>query len=504
MVTLVILDGFGEKKEKFGNAIKSQGTPNLDKLKKLYPHTLIKASGEAVGLPDGVMGNSEVGHLTIGCGRVILQDLKLIDSEIENGKFFENSALIKALSHAEKNKSNLHLMGILSDGGVHSHINHLFAILDFAKNFDIKNIYIHAFLDGRDTDTHSGIKYVKQLLSKIEGTNAKIATLIGRVNLSRENRYDRDEKIYRLLTYGEGKKKDNAVDAILEAYENGETDEYFSPTVIDENGIVSDNDSLLFYDFRSDREREISYAFACDDFKEFKTKPLKNFLYTTMVQYADNLSHVNILYPPKIIEDNLASVLSNAGKTQFHTAETTKYAHVTFFLNGGIEKPYNGEDRKLFESINVKDFSDYPKMRAIEITQAVLDAIASLKYDFIVVNYSNPDMLGHTGNFNATKEAIECVEKQAYAVALATLMVGGDCIITADHGNAEEMFDKQGNKLTKHTTNPVPFILVSDRFKKVKLKKGKSLTAIAPTILKLLEIDAPKTYDEPIFWNIFM
>ncbi len=499
MVTLVILDGFGEKKEAFGNAIKSQGTPNLDKLKKLYPHTLLNASGEAVGLPKGVMGNSEVGHLTIGSGRVILQDLKLIDSEIENGKFFENPALIKALSHAEKNKSNLHLMGILSDGGVHSHINHLYAILDFAKNFDIKNIYIHAFLDGRDTGVHDGLKFVSELSSKIEGTNAKIATMIGRVNLSRENRYDRDEKIYRLLVYGEGRKKDNAIDAIKEAYEDGETDEYFLPTVVDENGLVSDNDSLLFFDYRSDREREISYAFALDDFKEFKTKPLKNFLYTTMVQYADNLSNVNILYPPKTVDDNLASVLSKAGKTQFHTAETTKYAHVTFFLNGGIEKAYEGEDRKLFDSINVKDFSDYPKMRAIEITQAVLEAIASLKYDFVVVNYSNPDMLGHTGNFNATKEAIDCVEKQAYAVALATLMVGGDCIITADHGNAEEMFDKAGNKLTTHTTNPVPFILVSEKHKNVKLKKNKSLAAIAPTILKLLGVEAPATFDEPIF-----
>ncbi len=500
MVTLVILDGFGEKKSKLGNAIKSQGTPNLDKLKKMYPHTLIEASGEAVGLPKGIMGNSEVGHLTIGAGRVILQDLQLINSEIENGKFYNNPALIKAIRHAEKNKSNLHLMGLLSDAGVHSNINHMFAILDLAKNYDIKNIYIHAFLDGRDTGVHDGKKFIKLTEEKIKGTNAKIGTLIGRVYImDRENRYDRVEKGYRLLCYGEGRKCNTALEAVEKYYEEGETDEYFMPTVIDENAKFEDGDSVIFFNYRTDRAREISNAFALNDFREFKTKPLKNFLYTTMTQYSDKLTHLNILYPPETVKDNLASVISEHGKTQFHISETTKYAHVTFFLNGTIEKPYEGEDRKIIDSINTKDFSEYPRMRAIEITQEVLEAIASEKYDFIVINYSNPDMLGHTGNFNATKQAIECVEKQAYAVALATLMVGGECIIIADHGNAEEMFDKDGNKITTHTTNPVPFILVSERYKNVKLKKGKSLTCVAPTILKLMDIPAPKTYDEPIF-----
>ena len=500
MVTLVILDGFGEKKEKFGNAIKSQGTPNLDKLKKMYPNTLIEASGEAVGLPKGVMGNSEVGHLTLGSGRVILQDLKLIDSEIENGKFFQNPALIKAMTHAEKNKSSLHLMGLLSNGGVHSQLSHLFALLDMAKNFDIPKIYIHAILDGRDTGFMDGIKFVKQTQEKIAGTNVHIGTISGRVyTMDREKRYERVEKAYDMLVNGKAKMHSDAVDAVLESYENGVYDEYFEPTIIDKNACVKDNDSFIFFNYRSDRAREITFAMTDEDFKEFETKKLKNFLFTAMTEYADELKSLNTAYPPKVVEDNLACVLSNAGKTQFHTAETTKYAHVTFFFNGGIEKPYKGEDRKLIDSINVKDFSDYPKMRAVEITQEVLEAIASQKYDFVLVNYSNPDMLGHTGNFNATKEAIECVEKQAYAVALATLMVGGDCIITADHGNAEEMFDHEGNKLTKHTTNPVPVILVSERYKKVKLKKGKSLTAIAPTVLKLLDIQKPSTFDEPLF-----
>ena len=500
MVTLVILDGLGEKKGTFGNAVTSQGTPNLDKLKKMYPHTLIEASGEAVGLPKGIMGNSEVGHLTLGAGRVVLQDLQLIDSEIANGKFYENPALIKALTHAEKSNGNLHLMGLLSNGGIHSQLAHLFAILDFAKNFDIQNIFIHGILDGRDTGVRDGLKFVEQTEEKIKETNAKFGTLIGRVYaMDREKRFDRVERAYQLLLDGKGTKYTSAKDALNANYENGIYDEYIEPCVIDDKAKFQDNDSLIFFNYRSDRAREITTAITDENFKEFKTKKLTNFMFTAMTQYSDELAHLNTLYPPKVVEDNLACVLSNNGKTQFHIAETTKYAHVTFFFNGGIEKPYKGEDRQLIDSINAKDFSDYPKMRAVEITQGVLDAIASEKYDFILVNYSNPDMIGHTGNFNATKEAIECVEKQAYAVALATLMAGGECIITADHGNAEEMFDKEGNKLTKHTTNPVSVILVSEKNKKVKLKKGKSLSAIAPTVLKLMGIDKPSTYDEPLF-----
>lgn len=500
MVTLVILDGFGEKRQKFGNAIKSQGTPYLDKLKKKYPHTLIEASGEYVGLPKGVMGNSEVGHLTLGSGRVILQDLKLIDSEIENGKFFSNSALIKALTHAEKNKSSLHVMGLLSNGGVHSSINHLFAILALAKNYNIKNIYIHAILDGRDTGVQDGIKFVRQTEEKIAGTNAKIGTLIGRIYaMDREQRYDRLQKAYDMLVFGKGTLASNAESTIKASYAEGVNDEYFEPTILDKNATIKDNDSVIFFNYRSDRAREITFALTDQDFKEFKTKKLNNFLFTAMTEYSDKLKSLNTMYPPIVIKDNLSAVLSQHGKTQFHIAETTKYAHVTFFFNGGIEEPYKGEDRKLIDSINVQDFSAYPKMRAVEITHGVLNAIASGKYDFVLVNYSNTDMIGHTGNFNSTKEAVACVDKQAYAVALATLMAGGDCIITADHGNAEEMIDKNGNKLTKHTTNPVPVILVSERHKKARLKKGKSLTSIAPTVLKLLDIEKPSTYDEPLF-----
>ena len=500
MVTLVILDGFGESKEKFGNAIKSQGTPHLDKLKKMYPHTLLDASGEAVGLPKGVMGNSEVGHLTLGSGRINLQDLKLIESEIENGNFFKNSSLIKALNHAEKNKSNLHIMGLCSNKGVHGNLNHMFAILDFAKNFDIKNIYIHAITDGRDTQIADAKSIIAQVEEKIAGTNAKIASIIGRVYaMDREKRYDRIKKAYDMLYDGKGAFFKSAQDALEESYANAIYDEFIEPSIIEKDATLKDGDSFVFYNFRSDRAKELTFAMTDESFKEFKTKKLNNFLFTAMTEYSDKLKHLNTLYRPTLIEDNLASVLSKNGKTQFHIAETTKYAHVTFFFNGGIEKPYDGEDRKLIESINVKDFSNYPKMRAIDITQETLEAIASEKYDFVLVNYSNPDMIGHTGNFNATKEAIECVEKQAYAVALATLMAGGECIITADHGNAEYMIDKNGNKVTSHTTNKVPVILVSEKNKKAKLKKGKSITSIAPTILKLMGLEKPSTFDEPLF-----
>ena len=306
--------------------------------------------------------------------------------------------------------------------------------------------------------------------------------------------------MYDLMVSGKGKKFDSVQEAIDWNYQNGLTDEYFEACVIDENAKVKDNDSLIFFNYRTDREREITWAFTDPNFKHFKTKKLKNFLFTQMTQYAENLSYLNTAYPPKTIEDNLTAIISKAGKTQYHVAETTKYMHVTYFFNGTIDTPYKGEDRKLIDTINTDDYAQFPKMRAIEITQDVLEAIASNKYDFIVVNYSNPDMVGHTGNWNATKEAIECVDKQAYAVALATLMAGGDCIITADHGNAEEMMDKNGNKLTKHTNNPVPCIFVSRNHPEVKrLKKGKSLTAIAPSVLKLMNIEVPENYDEPLF-----
>ena len=500
MVTLVVLDGFGIKKEKYGNAIACAGTPNLDKLLKLYPHTTLLASGNAVGLPNGQMGNSEVGHLTLGAGRVVLQDLEKINKAIETKQFFKNENLLKAINHAKKYKSALHIMGLLSDGGVHSHINHLFAILDLAKNLDLKKVFVHVFTDGRDTFFNSGKSYIQQLQKKIEGTSFKIASISGRLYaMDREERYDRLEKAYNTLAFGENYQNKSAIEIMDENYANGMYDEFIKPTLLEKNGTINNNDSVIFYNFRSDRAIELTRAITDNKFNKFKTKKIKNLLFSAMELYSEDFLNLNIIYPPQVIKDNLSAILSNNELKQFHLAETTKYAHVTFFFNGTIEKPYKGEDRFLIESLNTKDFSYYPKMKAIEITEKALDAIASAKYDFILVNYSNADMIGHTGNFESTKEAIKCVEKQAYALALATIMAGGDCIITADHGNAEEMFDRQGNKITSHTTNPVPFILASENHKYEKLLKNASIANVAPTVLKLLNIEIPSTMEKPLF-----
>lgn len=500
MVTLVILDGFGLRKDKYGNAIAAAGTPNLDKLKKLYPYTTLEASGKFVGLPEGQMGNSEVGHLTLGAGRVILQDLERINEEIKTGAFYQNPHLLKAILHAKKHNSALHLMGLLSDGGVHSHISHLFAILRLAKENGLEKVFIHAFMDGRDTLPNSGAKYISALEEELKGTSYKIASLSGRIYaMDREQRYDRLGLAYNTLVNGANYKNLSALEALKESYQNGKLDEFVLPVLIEKEGTIKDKDSVIFFNFRSDRAIELTNALTNAKFDKFKVKKFKNLLFSPMELYHESFKSLNIIYPPEVIEDNLSAIISKHGLKQFHIAETTKYAHVTFFFNGTIEKPYKNEERKLIESINTKDFSYYPKMRAIEITEATLDAIASAKYDFILVNYSNPDMIGHTGNFESAKEAIKCVEKQAYALALATIMAGGDCIITADHGNAELMFDKNGNKITSHTTSPVPLFLASEKHKNVKLAKKCSIASVAPTVLKLLGIEIPSNMEKPLF-----
>lgn len=498
MITLVILDGFGINKKRFGNAIKASGTPYLKKLKKKYSHCQLLASGSAVGLPEGQMGNSEVGHLTLGAGRIILQNLEKINQSITDGSFFENKNLLKAIEFAKQNKSSLHLIGLLSDGGVHSHINHLKAILKLAIENNLEKIYVHVITDGRDTGINEGQYFVEDLEEYIKNTNCKIATVCGRIYMmDREKRYDRLEKAYNLLTKGDGQKYNSCLEAIKDNYNNGITDEFINPSIIDKSGTIKDNDSVLFYNFRTDRAREITSAFVDNNFNEFKTKKYRNLLFSAMELYDEKLKNLNVIFPSVTVEDNLSAIISKNNLTQYHIAETTKYAHVTFFFNGMIEKAYPGEERKLIDSIETKDFTPYPKMRALEITSNSLDAIASNKYDFILINYSNTDMLGHTGNFNSAKEAAECVDKQAYAIALATLMANGTCIITADHGNAELMYDKFGNKITSHTSNKVPFIIVSKNKIKIKNKKG-SIANVAPTILKLLGIEIPKSMNPPL------
>lgn len=493
MVTLCILDGFGISQKKLGNAILEAGTPNLDKLKSMYPNTQIEASGEAVGLPEGQMGNSEVGHLTIGGGRVIEQDILHIDNEIKRGDFEKNPALTLALKTAEK-RGTLHLLGLASDGGIHSKLTHAYAILECAKKYNIPNIYFHPILDGRDTGVEAGEGFLDELSSKIDGSNVKIADIIGRVYaMDRERRYDRLQKAYNLYVYGEGEKFSDYKSAIKTSYSRGITDEFVEPMLIESDGRIKNGDVVIFYNYRSDRARELTFALTDPSFNEFKVEKMDKLLMTPMQEYAKELSHLNTIYPPKIIEDNLAYLVSKAGMKQYHIAETTKYAHVTFFFNGGIEKQYPGEDRKLIDSYNDKNFAVHPKMRAPEITEELVKVISSKKYDFVLVNYSNPDMIGHTGDFEASKVAVSYCEECVYKIAIETLKQGGDCIIIADHGNIEEMFDEEGNVLTKHTTNPVPFILVSDRLKGVKLRQGGSLANVAPTVLELLGLDKPDT-----------
>lgn len=493
MVTLCILDGFGISNKELGNAIIQAGTPNLNKLIANYPHTKIQASGEAVGLPAGQMGNSEVGHLTIGGGRVIEQDILHIDNEISRGDFAKNPALIKALQTAKK-QGTLHLIGLASNGGIHSKLTHAYAILDCAKEYNIKNIYIHPITDGRDTGVKSGIDFLNEISNKIQGTNACIADIIGRIYaMDREKRYDRLQKAYDMYVYGKGEKFDDYKTAISTSYTRGITDEFVEPMIIESAGRIKNGDVVIFFNYRSDRARELSFAFTDPDFNEFPVEKMDKLMLTPMQEYAKELAHLNTIYPPKIIHDNLACLVSNAGLKQFHIAETTKYAHVTFFFNGGIEKQYDGEDRKLIDSYNDKNFAVHPKMRAVEITEELLKAIDSKKYDFILVNYSNPDMIGHTGDFEASKQAVKCCDECVYQIATETLKQGGECIIIADHGNIEEMFDENGTILTKHTTNPVPFILVSEKNKNVKLKKDGSLANVAPTILELMGIAKPST-----------
>ena len=492
MLTLCILDGFGLNDKKEGNSIKLAGTPNLDKLMAEYPNTTLLASGNAVGLPEGQMGNSEVGHLTIGAGRVIEQDLLHIDNEIANGNFAKNESIIRAMKHAEENGSNLHLMGLCSDGGIHSKLTHMYALLDVAKNYNIKNIYIHVITDGRDTSVDAGIGFMNDITEKTKGTNAKIASICGRVYfMDREKRYDRVEKAYNLIVHGEGEAFDDYKSAIKASYDAGVTDEFVEPKIIEKEGTIKDGDSVMFFNYRSDRAREMTYALTDKEFAEFETVKFENLLFTPMQEYAKDLAHLNTIYPPKVVEDNLSWVVSNAGLKQYHISETTKYAHVTFFFSGTIEKQYEGETRKLIDSYNDKNFANHPKMRAPEITEALVEAINSKEYDFLLVNFSNPDMIGHTGDVDAAIEAIKCCDECAKAVADATLANGGECIIIADHGNAEEMIDEKGGAMTAHTTNPVPFILVSEKNKNVKLKEDGSLANVAPTVIELMGLEKP-------------
>ena len=488
---LMILDGFGINERTEGNAIRQAKTPVLDSLKAKYPCVKGYASGRAVGLPDGQMGNSEVGHLNIGAGRIVYQELTRITKSIEDGDFFENPALMDAVEHCKKNNSALHLYGLLSDGGVHSHNTHLYALLQLAKRNGLEKVFVHVFLDGRDTPPASGADYTAQLEEKIREIGVgKIATVMGRFYvMDRDKRWERIEKAYNCLVLGEGNKADSSKEAILNSYKNGKTDEFVEPVNIGGKRI-SDNDAVIFFNYRPDRAREITRAIAFKDFDGFnRKKVLNNLYYVCMTQYDETFG-LPVAFKPQKLVNILGEVLDANNIKQFRTAETEKYAHITFFFNGGVEEPNKLETRKLVASPKVATYDLKPEMSAYEVCDNVLEALDNKDYGFILVNFANPDMVGHTGVMEAAVKACSAVDECVGKIAEKALKNGVKMIITADHGNAEWMFNEQTNApQTAHTTNIVPFIIVDSE--KYNLKETGALCDIAPTILDLMGIKQP-------------
>lgn len=495
---LLILDGWGISQEKEGNAVAQANTPYYDGLLSTYPHTLLKASGEDVGLPEGQMGNSEVGHLNIGAGRVVYQDFTRISKSIREGDFFTNEVLLQAMKSALEKDAALHLVGLLSDGGVHSHITHLYALLEMAKQRGLQKVYVHALLDGRDVPPANARDYIGALENKFKelGIGA-IATVMGRYYaMDRDKRWDRVEKAYNAMTLGEGLHATVAAGAVARSYEEGDTDEFVKPTVIiketgDPVATVRDGDSVIFYNFRPDRAREITRAFVDGEFSGFPRQPgFPKVHYVCMTLY-DKTIDAPVAFGPQTLVNTLGEYLSKQGLKQLRIAETEKYAHVTFFFNGGVEPPNEGEERILIPSPKVATYDMKPEMSAYEVTDAVLQEIDSGKFDVIVQNFANPDMVGHTGVMPAAVKAVEAIDDCLSRIVERMKANNGIVLITADHGNAEQMVDPEnGQPFTAHTTDPVPFIYVDDRNKTAGLQEGR-LEDIAPTMLKLLGLEIP-------------
>ncbi|WP_456435754.1 2,3-bisphosphoglycerate-independent phosphoglycerate mutase [Thermovibrio ammonificans] len=462
-VTLVILDGFGYSPRKEGNAIALANTPFWDYLWETYPHGLLKASGEAVGLPEGQMGNSEVGHTNIGAGRIVWQDIVRITKAMERGEFLKNPVIVKAVETAKEKGKKLHFIGLLSDGGVHSHIKHLFGLLDAAKALGAPKVCVHAILDGRDTPPKSAEPYLKALLEKLkEVGNGKVATMGGRYYyMDRDKRWQRTEKAYNAMVLGEGFRCTDPIKALHDAYARGETDEFVKPYVINPDCLVEEGDVLFFFNFRADRMRQIVAALGLKDFNGFKRKKWPQPSYLATMTLYDETFPFDVAFPPQELKNVLGEVISKLGYKQLRIAETEKYAHVTYFFNGGREEPFPGEDRILVPSPKVATYDLKPEMSAPEVTEKVVERIKSGEYKLVVLNYANPDMVGHTGNLQATIKAIETVDSCLKQVVKTTLEMGGVCVVTADHGNAEQMIDPEtGGPWTAHTTNPVPFVVV--------------------------------------------
>ncbi len=482
-VLLLILDGWGYRKEKRGNALLQAKTPAFNRLWKQHPHTLLEASGNAVGLPEGFIGNSEVGHLTLGAGRVLDTDLVRINKAIKNGSFFKDQALLEAMRHSKKNKTKLHLMGLLSDAGVHAYINHLFALLKMAKRQGLKEVYLHAFLDGRDTPPKSAEKYLRQLQKKMKELKVgQLATMMGRFYaMDRDNRWGREHKAYECLVDCVGRKGiTDPIKALRYAYAKGETDEFVKPTILTNKCIVEEHDSVIFFNFRSDRARELTRAFVWGKFKEFQRKKIIDLKFVSLTQY-DSLVKIPVAFPPIVPKKTLGEVISDAGISQLRIAETEKWAHVTYFFNGLCECVFPHEKRIHVQSQkSVRTYDKRPEMKAKQITNAFLKNIK--EHGFFVVNFANADMVGHTGNLKAAVKAVEIMDRE---ISRIVKTFPGIIFITADHGNCEEM---KGKYVTSHTTNKVPLIIVNGEGK---LKKG-GLADLAPTILKVMGIEKPK------------
>ncbi|MBE7053032.1 MAG: 2,3-bisphosphoglycerate-independent phosphoglycerate mutase [Ruminococcaceae bacterium] len=488
-VVLAILDGYGISTLTEGNAVLAAKTPNMDALTKNNPTTIIHASGLDVGLPDGQMGNSEVGHTNIGAGRIVYQELTRITKAIEERTFFDNAEFLKACENCKKNNSALHLMGLLSDGGVHSHIGHLYGLLNLAKEQGLKDVYVHCFMDGRDVSPTSGVDFIKALLEKMRDIGVgKIATVIGRYYaMDRDNRWERVEKAYNAMVNGVGQEFESAVELMETSYNNDVTDEFIVPTVIDKNGMIKENDSVIFFNFRPDRAREISRTIVDEAFDGFNRDYFKT-CYVCMTQYDALMPNVLVAFKPESLDNTFGEYISKKGLKQLRIAETEKYAHVTFFFNGGVEKTYEGEDRILVPSPKVPTYDLQPEMSAYEVCDKVVEAIKSDKYDAIILNFANCDMVGHTGVMEAAVKAVEAVDECIGKVADAVLEMGGVILITADHGNAEQMIDPSDKSVfTAHTTNVVPLVIAG---LDAKLKKGR-LADLTPTMLDIMGLEKP-------------
>ena len=502
-LVLIILDGWGIQRKKYGNAIANANLPEMQRLWKECPHTTLNASGLDVGLPEGVMGNSEVGHTNLGAGRVVLQDLVKINQAIAKNEFPQNKILNRYLTEAKNSNSNVHFMGLLSDAGVHSNINHLFALLELSKKVGCEKIWIHPFLDGRDTPPKDAAKYIQMLEKKLEQLKVgKIGTVMGRYYaMDRDKRWDRTAKAYYAIALAEGLKAASAEETLKQAYERGETDEFVLPTVIESKEKkylgFHEADCAVFFNFRPDRPRQLVRSFFAKDFAHFDRKQFFGIKVVCMTEY-DSTFMLPVAFPPEHSECYLGKIISEAGLNQLRIAETEKYAHVTFFFNGGREQPCWGEDRILVPSPKVATYDLKPEMSAYEVTQKLTNAIKSGKYDFICANYANPDMVAHSGVLDATVKALEVVDRSLSGVIAAVKSVNGLCIVTSDHGHAEQLIDYDtGGPWTAHTLNRVPLIIVTD--KKIKLHPGR-LANVAPTILKLMQIQQPKEMTaKPLF-----